>query len=279
MFTAKVKNHRGDSLQLFPNNDYFVSIDGLTPVKANLNFSTVGVNDGSIYNSGRKENRNIVLSIKPLRNIEENRIALYKFFPLKRACSFYFKNGSRDVFIDGIVESVSGSLFEQSETIQVSIICPSPDFKALEETIDDISQIIPAFKFPFAIPKAGIAFSMIDKVAEKNVFNSGDAESGLIIEMRALGAVSDPKIYDEAANSFEIGINMQDGDIITINTNKGEKSVTLFRNGVETNIINLVKPNPTWFTLQPGDNVFLHSATNADLLQIVFKHRSQFEGV
>ena len=102
MFTAKVKNHRGDSLQLFPSNDYFVSIDGLTPVKANLNFSTVGVNDGSIYNSGRKENRNIVLSIKPLRNIEENRIALYKFFPLKRACSFYFKNGSRDVFIDGI---------------------------------------------------------------------------------------------------------------------------------------------------------------------------------
>lgn len=279
MFTAKVKNHRGDSLQLFPSNDYFVSIDGLTPVKANLNFSTVGVNDGSIYNSGRKDNRNIVLSIKPLRNIEENRIALYKFFPLKRVCSFYFKNGSRDVFVDGIVESVSGSLFEQSQTIQVSIICPSPDFKALEETIDDVSQIIPQFSFPFAISAAGVAFSTIDKVAEKNVYNAGDAESGLIIEMRALGEVSDPKIYDEAANSFELDIDLVAGDIITINTNKGEKSVTLFRDGTETNIINLVKPNPTWFTLQPGDNVFLHAATNDDLLQIVFRHRSQYEGV
>lgn len=279
MFTAKVKNHRGDSLQLFPSSDYFVSIDGLTPVKANLNFSTVGVNDGSIYNSGRKDNRNIVLSIKPLRDIEENRIALYKFFPLKRACSFYFKNGSRDVFVDGIVESVSGSLFEKSQTIQVSIICPSPDFKALEETIDDVSQIIPQFSFPFAIPAAGVAFSTIDKAAEKNVYNAGDAESGLIIEMRALGEVSDPKIYDEAANSFELDIDLVAGDIITINTNKGEKSVTLFRDGTETNIINLVKPNPTWFTLQPGDNVFLHAATNDDLLQIVFRHRSQYEGV
>lgn len=279
MFTAKVKNHRGESLQLFPSADYAVKIDGLTPVKANLNFSTVGVNDGSIYNSGRKENRNIVLYIKPLRNIEENRIMLYKFFPLKRACSFYFKNGIRDVFIEGIVESVDGSLFEQSETIQVSIICPSPDFKALNETIDDISQIIPAFKFPFSIPKEGVAFSAIEKVADKNIYNAGDAETGLIIELRALGDVSDPVIYDEQSNYFALKIDMQAGDIITINTNKGEKSVTLFRDGEESNIINLVKPTPTWFTLLPGDNVFSHAATNSDLLQIIFKHRSQFEGV
>lgn len=279
MFTVKVKNHRGESLQLFPSEDYAVKIDGLTPVKASLNFSTVGVNDGSIYNSGRKENRNIALSVKPLRNIEENRIKLYKFFPLKRFCNFYFKNGSRDVFIEGIVESVDGSLFEQSETIQVSIICTSPDFKSLYETVDDISQIIPAFKFPFSISKEGAAFSSIEKVADKNIYNSGDAETGLIIELRALGDVSDPVIYDEQSNYFALKINMQAGDIITINTNKGEKSVTLFRDGEENNIINLVKPTPTWFTLLPGDNVFTHSATNSDLLQIIFKHRSQFEGV
>lgn len=279
MFTAKVKNYRGESLQLFPSDDYFVSIDGLTPGKASLNFATAGVNDGSKYNSGRKENKNIVLSIKPLRNIEENRTALYKFFPLKKTCSFYFKNGSRDVFIDGIVESVDGSLFERRETIQVSIICPSPDFKALYETIDNISQIIPAFSFPFAIPKEGIAFSEIERVADKNVFNAGDAETGLIIELKALGEVSDPIIYDEYSNSFSIGIDMIQGDVITINTNKGEKSVTLFRDGENINIINLVKPNPTWFTLLPGDNILSYSAINSDLLQITFRHRSQFEGV
>lgn len=279
MFKATVKNSRGESLQLFPGVDYAVEIDGLTPVKTTLNFSTVGINDGSLYNSGRKENRNIVLHIKPLRKIEENRLKLYRFFPLKRAVEFYFKNGSRDVFIEGIVESVDGSLFERSQTIQVSIICPSPDFKALEESADDISQIVPLFSFPFSIPAEGVAFSRIDKVAEKNVYNAGDAESGLIIEMRALGAASDPVIYDEAGNSFGLTIALQEGDVITINTNSGEKGVTLFRDGVLSNIINKVNPNPTWFRLQPGDNVFLHSAVNVDLLQIVFKHRSQFEGV
>ena len=66
---------------------------------------------------------------------------------------------------------------------------------------------------------------------------------------------------------------------IIINTNRGEKSVTLFKDGVETNIINKVYPSPAWFILQPGDNVFMYSAENPDLLQIVFKHFTQYEGV
>ena len=279
MFTAKVKNKRGDSLVLFPSRDYAVSIEGLTPGAAVLNFSAVGVNDGSIYNSGRKENRNIVLQIRPLRDIERSRIALYKVFKLKSLCEFYFKNGSRDVFIEGYVESIDGDLFEEGQSIQVSIICNKPNFKALQETVADISSVVPLIAFPLSIAAAGVEFSRIEKAVEKNVYNSGDAESGMEIEMRAAGEVSNPTIYDEAGNSFGIKIDMVEGDKITINTNKGEKSVTLLKDGVETNIINKVIPNPTWFTLQPGDNVFMYSADNPDLLQIVFKHYAQFEGV
>lgn len=279
MFTAKIKNKRGDSLVLFPSREYAVRITGLTPGAASLNFSTVGTNDGSIYNSGRNENRNIVLQIEPLRNIEKNRIALYKVFRKKQLCEFYFKNGSRDVFIEGYVENIDGDLFEESQSIQVSIICNQPNFKALEETVTDISSVVPLFTFPFTIPADGIEFSIIEKAVEKNVYNEGDTESGLLIELRAVGDVSNPTIYDEAGNSFGIKIDMLEGDKIVINTNKGEKAVTLYKDGVATNIINKVYPSPTWFTLQPGDNVFMYSAENPDLLQIVFKHFTQYEGV
>lgn len=279
MFTAKVKNKRGDSLTLFPSADYAVSIEGLTPGMASLNFSTAGSNDGSVYNSGRKENRNIVFQIQPIRNIEKSRIELYKIFRLNAQCEFYFKNSSRDVFIEGYVEQIDGNLFELGQSIQVSVICNKPNFKALEETAADISSIVPLFSFPFAIPAKGTELSEIEKVAEKNVFNAGDAESGLVIELRATGKVSNPVIYDESGNSFGIKIDMVEGDKITINTNKGEKAVTLFKDGVSTNIINKVQPNPTWFILQPGDNIFLYSAENVDLLQIVFKHYEQYEGV
>ena len=279
MFTAKVKNKRGDSLVLFPSREYAVSITGLTPGIASLNFSTVGTNDGSIYNSGRKENRNLVLQIRPLRDVERSRISLYKVFKLNGLCEFYFKNGSRDVFIEGRVEYVEGDLFELGQSIQVSIICNDPDFKAMEETVTDISSVVPLFTFPFAISAEGIEFSVIEKAVEKNVYNYGDTESGLLIELRAIGEVSNPVIYDEAGNSFGIKIDMVAGDKIIINTTKGNKSVTLYKDGEETNIINKVIPGPTWFILQPGDNVFSYSAVNPDLLQIVFKHFTRYEGV
>lgn len=279
MFKAKVKNKKGDSLALYPSNDYVVSITGLTPGVASLNYSVVGTKDGSIYDSGRKENRNIVLQIRLLRDVECNRIALYKLFKLKELCEFHFKNGIRDVFIEGRVESVEGDLFEQNQNIQVSVVCNSPNFKAETESVTDISSVVPLFAFPFSIDSEGVEFSKLEKSVEKNVYNHGDAECGLIIEMRAIGETSNPIIYNASGNSFGVKIDMSEGDRIIINTNKGEKSVTLFRSGAETNIINKVYPNPTWFNLEPGDNIFSHTADNPDQLQIVFKHYAQFEGV
>ena len=264
---------------LFPSKDYAISIEGLTSGRASLNFSTVGTNDGSIYNSGRKENRNLVFNIRPLRNIEKNRIALYKIFRLNAPVQFYFKNGSRDVFIEGYVEAADGDLFELGQSLQVSVICNSPNFKELAATVTDISTVVPLFSFPFAIAAEGMEFSAIERAPEKNVYNSGDTESGIIIELLATGEVNDPIIYDEFGGYFAIAINMVKGDKITINTNKGEKAVTLLKDGKTTNIINKVQPNPTWFILQPGDNLFTYEAENQDLLQIVFKHYSQYEGV
>lgn len=280
MYTAIIKNSKGESLNLSQNpNIKTLSIDGLTPPKATLNFSVIPTKDGSVFNSARAENRNIVFSLAPVYDIENSRLTIYKFFRVKQSVYFYFANGSRNVCIEGIVESVEGSLFERNQNLQISIICPEPYFKALEETVSDLSQVTPLFSFPFAIAEAGIAFSEIEKTIEKNIYYAGEVETGFTIEMRALAAVMDPKIYNEAGESFSIGLEMQAGDVLTINTVKGSKTVTLLRDGVKSNIINLVKPNPTWFNLTPGDNVFLYSASHPDLLQVSFKHYALYEGV
>ena len=280
MFSAIVKNSKGESLNLSQNpNIKTLSIDGLTPPKATLNFSVIPTKDGSVFNSARAENRNIVFSLAPVYDIENSRLTIYKFFRVKQPVYFYFANGSRNVCIEGIVESVEGALFERNQNLQISIICPEPYFKALEETVSDLSQVTPLFSFPFAIDEAGVVFSEIEKTIEKNIYYAGEVETGFTIEMRALSAVMDPKIYNEAGESFSIGLEMQAGDVLTINTVKGSKTVTLLRDGVKSNIINLVKPNPTWFNLTPGDNVFLYSASHPDLLQVSFKHYALYEGV
>lgn len=280
MYTAIVKNSKGESLNLSQHPNVKVKkIDGLTPPKATLNFSVIATKDGSALNSARTENRNIVCYLAPVYDIENSRLTIYKFFRSKQPVYFYFANGSRNVFIEGVVEHVDGDLFEKSQTLQISIICPEPYFKALEETVTDLSQIAPLFSFPFAIAEAGISFSEIVKTIEKNIYYAGEVETGFTIELRALAAVTDPTIYNEAGESFSIGLEMQAGDVVTINTVKGSKTVTLLRDGVVSNIINKVKPNPTWFTLIPGDNVYLYSASNPDLVQVSFKHYALYEGV
>ena len=62
--------------------------------------------DGGKYNSGQLEMRNLVLTVKIYPEIETNRINLYKYFPSKKIVRIYYQNETRDVYIDGMVETV-----------------------------------------------------------------------------------------------------------------------------------------------------------------------------
>ena len=101
MFTLKVENKKGEILDL--TSEYIIEkIDGLAPPSAAINTSTVGTNDGTIYNSARVENRNIVITARIKEPVEANRIRLYRFFKIKDWCRLYFKNGTRTFILTGI---------------------------------------------------------------------------------------------------------------------------------------------------------------------------------
>ena len=73
--------------------------------------------------------------------------------------------------------------------------------------------------------------------------------------MYAFGSVSGIELYLNDTQYFKLGdLSLEIGDTLTINTNKGEKSVTLLRNGVKINCINYVSKGSTWFTLDIGEN-------------------------
>lgn len=281
MYTLIVENYRGEQLTLHPNKNYYVESDGITGNKAAVNTSVTGSGSGTMFNSSRTEERNITLSIEILRNVEASRINLYRFFQSGKKVKLIYYNGSRKAWIDGYVEQApQGSIFAQREGMDISIICPSPFWKSIATSIIDVSDVVPMFKFPFAISAdAPVPFSRLIKAAEKTVYNSGDAESGVIIEIEASGDVSNPKIYDAYGGSFGITYDMQASDKITINTYRGEKSVKLLRAGAETNLFPYVDDNPTWFSLDPGDNVFTFTASDTALLTVRYILYNLYEGV
>lgn len=281
MLEAIIENKYGEQLNLCELEGYVVKITGLTPAKATINTSKSATMDGSKYNSSRLNERNIVLQIIPRHDIERKRINLYKYIKTKQYVKLYFRNNSRNVWIEGYVESFEGDLYVQRQQLQVSILCPDPYFKSIEELTYEFAAVSPLFAFPFSISEEGMPVSSLVTYAEKNILNESDEETGVIIELHATSLALEPTIYNMTTNEhFTINYEFQRGDIVRINTKRGQKSLTLIRNGIETNIINLIEKGSKWFNLIVGDNVFSYTTLfGTENLQVKIILQPIFEGV
>lgn len=282
MFTLKIENRFGDVLEVTHNKNYIVAkVEGLNPPKAQINTSNIAGMDGALFNSAKVETRNIVLTVLPQSPVEKNRLALYKYSQVKQWCKIYYSNGAVSVQIEGYVEAIEGSLFDRPQSFQISIVCPQPYFESLHEIYNDISSLVANFEFPFAIEKEGIEFSYINHDALATVTNVGDTETGILIYITARGQVKNPIIYgNNTGGSMKLNITLADRDQVIINTNSGERSVKLISGVTETNIIDKLQSGAEWFVLSPGENIFTYDADEgADLMSIVFRHRTKYGGV
>ena len=282
MFKLAIENEYGEKLELTNNPDYdVVKIDGLNPAPGEINSIEIAGFDGAIFNSSRIQSRNIVILLNIHFPIEENRIALYKYVQVKRYIKVYYENEHRKVYCEGYVETFENDLFGMTQQPQISIVCPDPFWKSEDELNIGFSDIVSLFEFPFAIPSGGIPFSQIRRLTTEYV-NIGEVTTGAIIKFRATAnGVTNPTFYNQTTNKF-FGVNfeMQEGDVITINTQQGHKSVKLLRNGAVTNILSYRKDGSSWVEFKPGENEisFDASAGQANLVVSVVAIR-KFEGV
>lgn len=282
MYNLSVENHRGDILKLTNNPNYKVyRVEGLNPPQASINTSVNTTQDGSKVNSARVENRNIVIYVSIEGNVEANRINLYKYFPSKKPVTLYFSNGERDVSICGNVEIIECDLFANKQVAQISIICPNPYFKGVDELITMLGDVVPMFQFPFSAPAEGIEFSVLTPNIRKSIVNTGDTESGVIIKMFATGTVVNPIIYDVLKGIYiALNLTMQPLDTIIINTNIGEKSITLIRGGKSSNAMGYMRRDSKWFVFEAGDNVYTYDCdSGSNNLQITFTTPLLYSGV
>lgn len=282
MYTLIAENKYGEQLEITNNPRYVITdIDGLYPPEGVINTTQVANMDGSVFNSSHINDRVITITMAINGPAEANRLLLYRYFKTKYPVRFYYKNGVRDVYIDGYVSKFSVEYFEKKQTAQIEISCPMTLFRAVKESVTEFANIENMFVFPFAIEVAGIPFSEIALGEQKTIINGGDVETGVIIKLNALGTVLNPKIYNvDTSDRMTLSVEMQAGDEITINTRKKEKSITLLRNGVQTNIVGKLDAGSTWFNLIPGDNIFTYEADEfPEHLQCIFIINNQFEGV
>lgn len=284
MYTLIVQNKYGQQLELTHNDAYVISsIEGLDPPDAVINTTRNTNTDGSVFNSSYVDNRQIIITLAINSPAEGNRIELYKYFKNKYPVRIYYKNGHRDVYIDGYCKNMQIEFFNIKQIAQITIICPEPFFKSVNEEVSEFSVTQSVFEFPFSVedPPAEIEFSRIEYDSEKDVTNSGDVETGMIIRLRAKGSVNYPGVVNtETGEFFKLNLPMNIGDEIYINTKVGEKTVTYTHDSVTSTIVNSIVSGSTWLTLRPGSNLFMTTATSGlTNLEAYCTLTDQYEGV
>lgn len=283
MLSVIAENKYNQRINLTENGNYaLLSVGGLTPPAATINTAIIATKDGAVFNSSRLDTRNIVLTIAPLNSIEKNRINLYQYFKSKQYIKLYLENNTRSVWIDGYIETIDGDLYTDKQQIQISIICPDPYFKDTATGVYLFSNVVSLFSFPFSIAETpGIPISQLGEYVEIAITNNSDDETGVIISMQANGQVVNPTIYNMTTNeNFSLNITMQTGDLITIDTRRGHKAVTLTRNAVVRNILNNMVQGSEWLNLIVGDNIFSYMCeSGAEYLDITVTLQPIYEGV
>lgn len=306
IYSIVVTNYLGDRIKLElgkPDVSGFLikSITGLGPAKANVNTTEVSTNDGSLFNSARLSQRNIVLDMVFINtvygeSIEDLRQKSYKYFPLKKSVELTIETDNRYVKTTGYVESNEPNIFSSQEGTQISIICPDPYFYSAGEDGNNVTNfysIDPMFEFPFSnesLDEPLLIFGEIQIKTEGVITYHGDSEIGVMIYIHAIGPATNINIYNTETrevmriNTEKIssltGKGIVASDDIVINTAKGEKSITLIREGVSYNILNCLDKNTDWFTLAKGDNIFAFTAdSGVTNLQFRVENKVIYEGV
>ena len=300
----RVTNYLGDSIKIIlrePERSGFLikSVDGLGPTKANVNTVDISTKDGSVFNSARLNQRNIVFEMifvntVQKEDIESVRQKSYKYFPVKKNIELVIETDNRLVKTTGYVESNEPNIFSEQEGANISIICPDPFFYSANKTmVTEFYTVIPMFEFPFSnesLTEPLLSFGAIQIKTEDNIYYSGDDEIGMIIYIHAIGTAKNIGIYnmdtreqitiDTAKIEAITGAGITNGDDIIINTVKGHKSIMLLREGVSYNILNCLDKNTDWLVLRKGDNQIAFTAEEGVTnLQFRIENEIIYEGV
>lgn len=295
--SVTIVNHIGEELFIEladPEKSGFAvqQIVGLGPAKAHINTGGNTTGDGTFYNSARVQERNIVFDLIFVNDteIESVRQKSYKYFPIKKKIKIKIETDNRKCETYGYIESNEPNIFSERSGTVVSVICPDPYFYSVKSDIVIFSGIEPMFEFPFSNEKV-FSIGVIRSDTLREFIYSGDTDIGMIIR---IGIYSDDvtniRVYNvDTRKSLFIDTSklnemldspLDRGDVIIVDSNRGAKTVTLLRDGIETNILNSLSKDSDWLTISRGKNTIAYEAeTGVMNLKFELEMKVIYEGV
>lgn len=281
MMTMIYKNDHGVEFDLTNNAlSYLVDVTGQTTAKANLSSVTTGGVDGDRVNNAQVVPRTLVLTlrVKSGVNVELAKRELCRVVKIKKEGTLVWTQEDRTLTISGVVESIDEPRWTNAVALQISLHCSYPYWTDIDDQEQEISEVIDLHYFTeypddqLFFMEEGQAFGIYDFSRSRSFENLGDADVGMLIEIRAYETVTNPELVNEDGQFFGLGwaekpFVMNSGDVVRINTGRDQKSAIL--NGM-TNLLGFLKPKSVWLQMAAGVNTFAIRSDDASTQNMSF---------
>ncbi len=248
MFTLRLENESGNIVNINDGMAYEVlNVSGLNPPSASLFTRKSPNKKGSKYNGSTLDERFVIIDIKLLGDVEENRNALYPWCESEQYVKIYYSNGVKNIYCEGYVTDCDVNPFTDNEVVTLSVTCADPHLKDMQAIEADISIYLREFTFPFSINfervveymspnddgsvstayrNEGIPFSTIRDNNITSIVNIG-AETGVQIYVVCNEEVENLTVFDgsDISKKFMIKYKFPAKTTIEIDTEASPKTV------------------------------------------------------
>lgn len=217
-------------------------IDGLDPVNATLTTSTLAQVDGAQPQNASRTTRNVTmkLGLEPdflSTTVQSLRSNLYNYLMPKANIELgFYLDGSLFAKASGQVESFENAMFSADPEVDISIICYNPDF--------------------FAPADVELDSDTVSTTDTTTINYAGTSDTGVIFTLSIDRDLDDLTLYNTAPDTTIQQFHLEgtgafvSGDILTINTIPGQKSVMLTRDSITSSVLFYVDDNAVWLSLQ-----------------------------
>jgi hypothetical protein len=234
------------------------TVDGLSPPDVDL-FIGDYARDGGFYQGRRVAKRNVVFTfdLNPNPALGETvaglRELLYKAFVDPLVDADYIKinlldDEGRTRYLVGYTEKFETDIFSVDTVCQISIVCPDPYLR--EDTKTVLTDPTGWVSVPFAY--------------------TGTAETGFEVEI-VITAPTSTLTLENNGRTMIIDRNFFAGDVVSINTNRGSRSLTVTHPGSPAEpLIASLSPLSPWLELHSQSNVMkVYGSTESDIVAAV----------
>ncbi len=245
-------------VNLATSNPYILkAAEGLGPPEVNVSIGQLMNMDG-FYKGRHTQYRESVLTIGLNSNFKTNILASDLRSELYGLLSgqvddeiqlVILKENEEVMKTSGYVKKMEVVPFTASPEVQITIACTQSYFEALD-------------------------FIWVDLVPNRlwqTISNTGTVETGLVVEFLFTEDCTQFVVKDGRFKTMTLNDEFVAGDILTMNTQPGSRSIMLSRDGAQGSLIKALSMNSQWLSVYGGENVLQMDTLVAEWSELYYK--------